>query len=212
MPHPSSPDLLVLHAVRLIGAASVDAVARATGLDPVHVERVLHGFAEAGHVEFGHSAPGGWRITTAGASADARSIASELEARGARAAVEQAHRRFLEINPELLATCTAWQLRELDSARVTNDHTDLTYDRAVIERLVEVHRRITPVLDELSQRLARFGVYVARLGEALDQVVAGHGDWFTRPLLDSYHSVWFELHQDLLDTLAIDRAAETVGA
>ncbi|MDP9020051.1 MAG: MarR family transcriptional regulator, partial [Actinomycetota bacterium] len=46
---------------------------------------------------------------------------------------------------------------------------------------------------------------------ALRRVVAGEGDWLTRPLIDSYHTVWFELHQDLLDTLGIERGSEDRG-
>ena len=31
----------------------------------------------------------------------------------------------------------------------------------------------------------------------------------TKPVIESYHTVWFELHEDLLVTLGLDRAAET---
>ena len=30
----------------------------------------------------------------------------------------------------------------------------------------------------------------------------------TKPMIDSYHSVWFELHEDLLATLGIERGSE----
>ncbi len=36
----------------------------------------------------------------------------------------------------------------------------------------------------------------------------GERDWFTKPTIDSYHSVWFELHEDLLATLGLERAKE----
>jgi hypothetical protein len=39
-------------------------------------------------------------------------------------------------------------------------------------------------------------------------VVAGQVDWFTHPLIDSYDTVWFELHEDLLATLAVERSKE----
>jgi hypothetical protein len=56
--------------------------------------------------------------------------------------------------------------------------------------------------------LERFGRYSARLRTALERVVAGEPEWFTKPVLDSYHTIWFELHEDLLCTLAIERASE----
>lgn len=212
MTYDSEPALRVLHAVRLKGVAEVAAVAKATAITPDEVERTLGGLAESGQVRHRRGPPAGWALSRRGAGSHARLVAGELEASGARSGVEEAHRRFLELNPELLATCTAWQLRDVDGSLVPNDHSDASHDRAVIGRLVEVHRSITPVLQALCGHLSRFCPYGPRLSSALDHVVSGEGDWFTRPLLDSYHSVWFELHQDLLETLAIDRAAERVNA
>jgi hypothetical protein len=39
-------------------------------------------------------------------------------------------------------------------------------------------------------------------------VLEGQPEWFTKPVIDSYHTVWFELHEDLLCTLGIERASE----
>jgi hypothetical protein len=39
-------------------------------------------------------------------------------------------------------------------------------------------------------------------------VRAGDKEWFTGPLVDSYHTVWFELHEDLMATLGLERATE----
>jgi len=39
-------------------------------------------------------------------------------------------------------------------------------------------------------------------------VQGGDGEWFTKPTVDSYHTVWFELHENLLATLGIERGAE----
>ncbi|MCS5679761.1 MAG: hypothetical protein NZ603_07680, partial [Acidimicrobiales bacterium] len=60
---------------------------------------------------------------------------------------------------------------------------------------------------------ARFDGYGRRFSEALRRVVAGEIDWFTGVMMDvvwidSYHTVWFELHENLLATLGIERAKE----
>ncbi len=47
-----------------------------------------------------------------------------------------------------------------------------------------------------------------RLDNALARVQAGDFDWFTTPVIDSFHTVWFELHEDLLSTLGIERSKE----
>lgn len=208
MPHPSTPQLLVVHAVGIKGLAPADAVATATGMEADEVEVVLAELAEAGVTEHRQGAVAGWALTPVGRKQRQVSVAEELDASGARSAVEGAYRRFSVVNPELLATCTAWQLRPVGGGAVSNDHTDADYDRAVIDRLVLVHGQVQPVLSALAVSLDRFTGYPLRLQAALDRVVAGEVDWCTRPTIDSYHTVWFELHQDLLDTLGLDRGSE----
>ena len=39
-------------------------------------------------------------------------------------------------------------------------------------------------------------------------MASGDHDYIASPRLDSYHNVWFELHEDLILTQGIDRAAE----
>ncbi|MGI9118692.1 MAG: transcriptional regulator [Acidimicrobiales bacterium] len=208
MSHPSTPPLLVLHALGIKGLAPADAIVTATRLEADEVEVVLAELAEAGLTEHRQGALAGWALTPVGRKQRQVSVAEELDASGARSAVEGAYRRFSVVNPELLATCTAWQLHPVDGGAVANDHTDAEYDQAVIDRLVLVHGQVQPVLSALATSLERFAGYQPRLQVALDRVVAGQADWCTRPTIDSYHTVWFELHQDLLDTLGFDRGLE----
>ena len=56
------------------------------------------------------------------------------------------------------------------------------------------------------------GGYGSRLSSALAKVQGGDGDWFTKPTIDSYHTVWFELHENLLATLGIERGREGSSA
>lgn len=205
---PSDPRFLVLHVVRLKGVADSAAVAVAGGFGPGQVQVLLDELAGSGLVEHRRGALAGWALTTVGRKQHGALRAEELEASGAGKAIEAAYRRFLAINPDLLAACTAWQRRHDGADPAPNDHSDAAYDRAVIERLVAVHGRSRPVLAGLEEALHRFAPYRPRLQRALDRVVAGDVDWFTHPLIDSYHSVWFELHQDLLDTLGIERGSE----
>ena len=53
--------------------------------------------------------------------------------------------------------------------------------------------------------LLRFETYRRRLTAALARVRRGDREWFTSPTLDSYHTVWFELHEDLLVALGLTR-------
>ena len=135
-------------------------------------------------------------------------IAEELDAAGEREAVADLYQRFLGVNQGFLSLCTDWQLREVDGEQVLNDHTDASHDDSVVARLVEADVVVQSICVQLAERLARFDGYGRRFSDALGRVQAGEVEWFTRPMIDSYHTVWFELHEDLLATLGIDRAKE----
>jgi hypothetical protein len=111
----------------------------------------------------------------------------------------------------LLEVCTDWQMRTLDGRQVLNDHRDGSYDRAVISRLRTIDGEIQPVCTSLAAGLGRFHNYGPRLSNALKKVESGEIDWFTKPIIDSYHTIWFELHEDLLSTLGIERARESAS-
>jgi hypothetical protein len=210
VPHPSEPSFLVLHALRLKGFAEDDVIAGITALDVADVSTHLKVLAEDELVVRRDGRVSGWSLTPGGRTEHAGLVAGELAAAGARDAVFGAYERFLAINREMLAVCTAWQLRDVDGAQTINDHSDAVYDGEVIERLVGIHDRVRPVTVDLRDALERFGGYGGRLRDALEKVVAGDHDWFTKPVIDSYHTVWFELHEDLLSTLGIERASEGV--
>jgi hypothetical protein len=153
----------------------------------------------------------GFSLTRAGRERHARDLAAELDAAGARAAVEDAYRRFLQLNHDLLSICTAWQLREGPEEPTVNDHADAAYDASVVERLASLHAEVEPICADLAATLDRFDGYGPRLAHALERVLAGDGDWFTKPMIPSYHTVWFEMHEDLLCTLGIERGSESAG-
>lgn len=208
MAHRSDPRLLVLHSLRLKGFADPAVVAAASGLESSDATDVLQKLGADGSTVFRSGRRSGWSLTPAGRAEHARMIAGELEAAGCRATVQECYDVFLGINPELLAACTAWQLREIDRQQVPNDHTDPAYDGAVVGRLRRVDERIHPACTALGAAMERFGGYGPRLRTALSRVETGDAEWFTRPDLDSYHSVWFELHEDLLVTLGLERSRE----
>ena len=208
MGHPSAPRLLVLHALRLKGFADTDVVARATGVPEPEVASHAQELAAAELVQRRDGKLAGWSLTKEGRAEHAALVAAELEESGQRDVVDAAYRGFLAANGDMLGTCTAWQLRDEGGNQVLNDHTDPDWDAAVLDRLRDCDRRVQPVLDHLDSSLERFEGYRGRFEAALAKVLAGELEWFTKPVIDSYHTVWFELHEDLLCTLGIERASE----
>ena len=206
----SDPRLLVLHGLRLKGVAAADAVADAVGLEPAQAETLLRAAGVEGFAIHRDGLLAGWALTPAGRSEHERLLAREADAAHARPTVEDAYGRFRGLNPGVLDACSRWQVRDVGGRPVRNDHADAAYDRAVVRDLTALHARAAPVCAQLSDALDRYRPYGRRLGFAIERVRAGDTDYFTKPVLPSYHTVWFELHEDLLATLGLDRSAEAL--
>ena len=116
-----------------------------------------------------------------------------------------AYERFELINTDLKQLVTQWQTREIGGQRVPNDHSDADYDDDVIGRLGDLHERFEPTLDSMIAAEPRFGVYKDKLSFALDKAEDGDVDWVSDARTESYHTVWFELHEDLLRVLGRTR-------
>jgi hypothetical protein len=110
---------------------------------------------------------------------------------------------FLVINRRLRDVCSAWQTRP---DGMPNDHSDGAYDDTVRDRLDEVHSGIGPILRRMAAVQPRLGGYRPRLQEALDKFDDGESNWLASPLMDSYHTVWMQLHQELILLLGLTRA------
>lgn len=199
---------LALHGLRLKSMAPVSAVAELFGLDEERLTAELRAAEAAGFARYREGRLSGWGLTSSGRVENERLLAAEVDAAGVLAPLDAAYRAFLAENQKMLATCTRWQVREVDGEQVINDHTDAAHDAAVIASLVELDDAVRPVVDRLAGLFDRFAIYGPRFADALAKVRAGDHAWFTSPMIESYHTVWFELHEDLLASLGIDRASE----
>ena len=203
----ADPTFLVLHALRLKGFADAGVIAGLARLDESDAIARLEQAASDKLTTHREGRISGWSLTPAGRQRHRELIVKELEDAGTRESVESAYKKFLSVNHDLLEVCTAWQVR----GETPNDHSDAAYDAKVIERLGGIDDAVQPVCDDLAGALARFVDYGPRLRAARERVENGEHDWFTRPMIDSYHTVWFELHEDLLATLGIERSKEVSG-
>ena len=59
--------------------------------------------------------------------------------------------------------------------------------------------------------LPRLDGYRQRLDQAAAQATGGDGRYVASPRVDSYHSVWFELHEDLIRLTGRTRAEEVAS-
>ena len=200
-------DLRVLHGLRLKGLVDTPFLAEFVGAEIDDVEGLLGLAVADGFAKQRTGGRSGWSLTDEGRKEHERLLAVQLDEAERRTDVQSAYRRFLALNGRLLQICTDWQV--IDGAKGTlNAHDDPAYDAGIVAQLIEIDRAVQPICAELGGWIDRFGHYGRRFSTALARVVAGEIDWFTKPTIDSYHTVWFELHEDLLVTLGIDRASE----
>ena len=201
----ASPDLC-LQAIAIKGFTSLQGLADAVLATPDDVQPIVDQLALDGLVA---TAASSYRLTDAGSSRAAELRAAEQAAwgiDGANAALDA----FAVLDQRMKDTVTAWQLRDVE-AQVLNDHADAAYDRAVLDRLAALHADAVGWLAASERGCPRLADYRVRLGRALDQALAGDQRFVASPRVDSYHGIWFELHEDLIQLAGRSRADEVTA-
>jgi hypothetical protein len=198
----SDLELLALHGLAVKKAGGAPAVAAVLGAREDDVAAGLDAAVAAGRAI---GAKGTFMVTPAGRSwLDECYPQAFAEFRDDPAATA-AYERFERINRELLTLFTDWQMVPAAGGRVANDHTDADYDRGIVDRLGDLHERAEKNLGRFAALDPRLDVYRRRLDDAYDQVLAGEHEYVSGARVDSYHTVWFELHEDLLRMLGRER-------
>lgn len=181
---------LLLHVLRIKGRATPEVLEEAIDVDATAaIERL----AARGLVEPTRS---GYRVTAAGNERVDELYAQERERAGA--AIEDVYEQFLPINDEVKRIVTDWQCLTVDGQLVLNDHHDRAHDDDVIARLHDTDAKISAALAPLMAALPRLETYARRLRRALTRIDDGDSSMVAAPIKDSYHTVWFELHEELL--------------
>jgi hypothetical protein len=186
------------------------AVAARFGVERAVASEVLLDCQAFGWVTWSEFAgTGGWSLTEAGRAENERQLAAELEEVGGAEVVRKTYRVFLSHNERLQRACTDWQIRPTaEDSLAFNDHGDPAWDGKVIDELAALGQALEAVSGRLTSVLDRFQGYNTRFSTALGRVIAGDHSWVDRTGVDSCHTVWFELHEDLIATLGLARGAE----
>jgi hypothetical protein len=192
-------NVAIIQTVRLKGMVTAETVTAATGLQDAPAE--LQSAVAEGDLQ---ERAGRYRITREGRErldAQLTQDRNGLDLDALRAAYEE----FVPLNGEFKALASRWQLRQEEP----NDHTDAAYDAAVIADVERLDERFMPLLSRIIELSPpRIGAYRSRLATALKRVRDGDHDWLLKPMIDSYHTVWFELHEELFGLLGRSRVQE----
>lgn len=191
--------LKVLQAARLKGRVSAADLLATVDADPTEVTKTIAALTESGLITEGKTL----RLSPDGRIRLTELLAQERDGIDADA-LAVTYDAFRAVNVDFKALVTDWQLRDGEP----NTHDDPDYDAAVLARLDSVHDRVTVIIAEATAQIPRLSGYSDKLGHALAAVSAGDATWLARPIIDSYHTVWFELHEELILAAGLTREDE----
>jgi hypothetical protein len=189
-------ELAVLQAVRLKGRVRPPELAATLGRDLADIAGVVERLTASGLLIDDATL----RISPGG-RARLEALLAEERAGVDPAAMAAAYEQFRPVNTDFKSLVTDWQVK----GGAPNAHDDADYDAAVLGRLDGVHARVLPIIEAAAAQLSRLNAYSTKLQAALDKVKAGDTAWLARPLIDSYHTVWFELHEELIGARGMTR-------
>lgn len=200
---PDSLTLACLQMIRLKGRVSADALATSLGQDSAAINASVQILTDDNLV-----LPNGnnLRITAEGRATLAQWATAERSAVD-HSALEADYHRFDVVNRDFKQLVSDWQLRDGQP----NDHSDAAYDAAIVARLQALDRDFAPLLTGIVNKAPRLAHYPQRLANAQARLQDGDGSWLARPIADSYHTVWFELHEDLIGLLGLSRVEEAAA-
>ncbi len=184
----------IVRTLLIKGFAMPDGLAAALSTTSDEVEAILNRMAADGLAEI---TGGMFQLTADGRSLGLEMLAADRERWGvgeAAAALES----LIPFDQRMKDVVTGWQMREFKGRQILNDHTDAAHDATVLEDFAVLHHDTAEWLRTLSEGLPRLATYTARLQRAADLVAAGDHNYLASPRVDSYHGVWFELHEDLI--------------
>lgn len=186
----------LLHALRIKGRATVDELARVTCSDGPSIEQRLRALAaDELVVERASGRRPGWMLSPRGRDRHADETRAAVTSEDRERLAEE-YKTFLRVNDRVKRACTSWQTATDDGLR---------FD--LLEELHEVQERVSPALGRAGEAVPRFGNYRDRLAGALERA-NDDPRYVVSPALDSYHTVWFECHEDFLLTLGRSRHEE----
>jgi len=186
-------ELDVLQHLAMEGIAETEDIAADTGHSESAVEGTLEELEADGCVEN----EGFWFLTDAGEERLSEGCRDRFDA-DQLAELAGLLEEFHALDGRMKELAEAWQ--ELPEAERGPDADPVADLRALQADLEALFDGLSPATREV------YEPYLDALADAVGALADGETDYFTGTEVDSYHTVWFELHDDLLRTLDEERA------
>jgi pyruvate,orthophosphate dikinase len=183
----------VLRAIGLAGQAEVATVACNTGSTTDATTAIV---SEAEAAELVVAGPRGYRLTADGRAQVADALAAE------RAALDPAvtldlYQRFGAIDRKFKELVTEYQLSDAP--------TRLSW---AVAGMTDVHPAVQELVARATELVARLSPYRARFDTAMEHLQRGDEKYLVSVTLDSYHTIWFQFHEELIEMAGRTRADE----
>jgi pyruvate,orthophosphate dikinase len=192
--------LEVARTVQLKGLCSLEKAATALQASPEAVESLI-----ASSPSLFKDTPRGCLLTPDGRAWLADALESERAPLDA-AALKECYARFMALNTRFKQLVIDWQTAE---AAATPTESDVS---RMLGGLRAIDSDLAGVLADVSARAPRLSSYARRFETALSHLEAGDLSMLASPLKDSYHTVWFEYHEELISVCGLDRLEEERAA
>jgi hypothetical protein len=198
----ATPLHLLMHATAIKKNGALAEIAAVAGLAPGVAESVMTAAVASGRVL---DIEGRFMLSPAGHMIVDSEYSRYCGALRANVDFVKAYERFESVNRDLKRLVTRWQTLEIGGQMTPNDHSDDEYDDGIISELGDLHERFEPILNVLISGDSRLKGYQEKLTAALEKAEDGDKAWVSDARIESYHTVWFELHEDLLRLLGRTR-------
>lgn len=185
----------VLRVVQLKGLCTGERAAAVLHASEPHVAEIL-----ADHEHLLKATPRGTALTADGRAWVEAQLAAERAAIDS-AALEPVFAEFLPLNKRFKELVTGAQQGAVSG-------TGHSAWPALRDAMRALHEAFAPLVDAAGLAAPRLANYRGRFDNALDAFAGGDHSMLASPLKDSYHTVWFEFHEELIALTGRDRAIE----
>ena len=197
----------IIHVLSIKGFAKEESLAVAAGLEVSEIVLIAQSLIEEGLLE---SSRIGMKLTEKGKRAAAK-VLEDVRETTDLAALEAFYQAFTPINQDYKKSVNSWQIKTVGESTEPNDHEDAEYDQRVLTEMFKDHDSLKHLVATHLASCPLLRDYARRLEIAFAQVTAGHEQFVTGALIDSYHTVWFEFHEALIRLSGRDRATEAAA-
>ncbi len=197
----------LIHVLSIKGFAKEEILAAAVGLEVSDVELISQTLIDEGLLERSRI---GMKLTEKG-KVTAAKILEDARERTDLAALGTFYQAFTPINQDYKKSVSSWQIKTVGESAEPNDHKDAEYDQRVLTEMFKDHDSLKYLIATQLASCPLLRAYARRLEIAYAHVSAGHNQFVTGALIDSYHTVWFEFHEALIRMSGRDRLTEAAA-